>query len=135
MKTADAGANKWRDRFGSSADHYRNGVQSTTKDPTAAAAAAVNIWATKVSSQATRDKFARKLQKVSKADWQAAAVKGADRLSAGADKGAPKYLKAAQTLYPYISTVVGGLPARTGTIDGSIARSTAMIRGMSQYKG
>ena len=70
MKTAQQGAEKWQRKLAAAAPDYRTGVASTSKDPTAAAAAAVGVWEAKVTSQQARDKYVRKLQGVTKADWQ-----------------------------------------------------------------
>ena len=84
--------------------------------------------------QASTQKFVANSQAVSLQAWQNAAVsKGAQRLASGATAAEGKMAGVFNSLFPFISQVVGSLPAR-GTLDQNIARSAAFQRAMANYK-
>ena len=69
MKTASSVGPKWAERAGSSAQSYLQGSENTTKDQAALAIAAKANWAAAVAAAATKDLFAKGLQRSGKQGW------------------------------------------------------------------
>lgn len=82
----------------------------------------------------SQDKWATNVAAVSAQDWKSAAItKGLPRIATGAQAAQGKFQSFMTRLLPYIESGRGSLPAR-GSLDQNIARSTAWIRYMSQFK-
>lgn len=132
MQSPTAVAQKWATAMQGAGTAYTAGVQAVTEAPGQAAAAAAPLWAQ--NTVAAQPKFAANSAAVSLQSWQNSAVqKGAPRLATGATAAQPKFQTAMASVLPYISQVVGSLPAR-GTLDQNIQRSVAFQRGMAAYK-
>lgn len=110
-------AAKWAQRAGAASQDYAAGVQNTTKDPTALAAAAGARYIQGVQESYNSGKWARRLQQVGKAGWQQAVMdKGVANYSTGINAGQQKY---AAAIGPVLAAVeagqrlVAGMPAVT----------------------
>ncbi len=71
MKTASQSSAKWAQNAGASAQAYLEGVNNTTKDQAANAIAAKGNWAAGTAAAATKDLYAKGLQRSGKQGWQA----------------------------------------------------------------
>lgn len=124
-------AEKWAQRTSAASQAYVDGVRRVATAPGAQAAAAKQLYASRV--QESTDKWARKVGAVSLADWQnMAATKGATNLSTGVNAARPKMQAAAQRLLQTVDSVsaqVRSMPK--STLEQRIARSAAMQRGMA----
>lgn len=131
MPTAAEAAAKWATNLPAAQQRYVNGVNAVTVAPGALAARAAPLWA--ANTAAAQTKFARNSAAVSLQSWQqAAATKGAQRLSSGAQAAQPKVEAAFAKLFPAIQSAVQGLPAR-GDLEANIARSAQFARAMAKY--
>lgn len=99
-------AQKWAQRAGAASQDYLQGVQNTTKDPTALAAAAGQRYIQGVQDAYNSGKWARRLQQVGKAGWtQAVLDKGVANYSTGIAAGQAKY---AAAIGPVLAAVEAG---------------------------
>ena len=125
-------AESWKSGLSGASQKYTDGVNAVTSAPGAAAAAQSAVWAS--NTQAAQSKFARKVGAVTLGAWQqAAASKGAGRLSSGAEAGAPKYAAFIQKFQPYIENAKGQLPKR-GTYEQNKARMVAMVDAAHKFQ-
>lgn len=100
--------------------------------PGQAAARQKAAWAQNV--VAAQDKWASRVASVTLQDWQQAFVsKGIPRIASGAQAAQPKFQAFMSNLLPYIQRGVQSLPAR-GNLDQNIARLTAFVRHMANFK-
>lgn len=130
--TADQIASKWASNLSSATQNIQAGVQSVQVAPGQAAARQKTVYVQNV--QAAADKWARNVASVTLSDWQTAMVsKGIPRIASGAQAAQPKFVSFMNQLLPYIQQGQRALPAR-GNLDANIARMTAWVRHMSQFK-
>lgn len=113
----NAVAAKWAQRAGAASQDYAEGVASTTKDPTALAAAQGQRYIQGVQDSYNSGKWARALQRVGKTGWQAAvASKGVANYSTGIQAGQQKYAAAMGPVLQAVASgqaLVAGMPAVT----------------------
>lgn len=135
--TADQIAQKWAANLGAATTQIRQGVQAVTQSPTAAAAAAVQLWQQKMALPATAQKFVKGLNRTSLQDWQNAMInKGLSRISTGAQAAIPKFTKFLNAFLPFennIAQQVRQMPKVT--IDDAVNRAAAQIRGNATFPG
>jgi hypothetical protein len=132
MPSAAEAAAKWATALPAAQQKYVDGVNAVTVAPGALAARAAPLWA--ANTAAAQTKFARNSAAVSLQTWQqAAATKGAQRLSSGAQAAQSKVEAAFAKLFPAIQSAVSSLPPR-GDIEANIARSATFARTMNKYK-
>lgn len=130
--TADQIAQKWSSNLSAATAHIQAGVQAVQVAPGQAAARQKQVYVQNV--QAAADKWARNVASVTLNDWQTAMVnKGIPRIATGAQAAQPKFVNFMNQLLPYIQQGTRTLPAR-GNLDANIARMTAWVRHMSQFK-
>lgn len=129
-------AAKWAQNLGNSTTSITTGVDAVQTAPTASAAAAVGKWQQAMQSQKTRDKFVGGLNRVSLSDWQTAMKnKGIARIGSGAQAAQPKMAAFMSQLLPYVDSLSNDIKKMPKlTLADSIARSTAAITKMSQFK-
>lgn len=121
---------------GASAGQQRfvEGVQNTTKDPTALAIAAQQKMLTNVTTAITSGKYARNLSRVGKAGWQAATVAKAANYSVGIQAGAQKYEQAIGPVLSQIASLqsqVNSMP--NASFQDSINRMIAFSTGLHNW--
>lgn len=92
---------------------YTDGIQGTTVDPTALAAAKQAEYVAGV--QASASYWRSQLLKVGKAGWQAASVAKAANYGVGIQAGLPKYNQAMQTWLPIIQATGAAAKAMPGS--------------------
>jgi hypothetical protein len=114
---------------------YTAGVQGTSKDPNALAAAAVNNYAAGTASAVSSGRYVKGNQAATKAGWIAGCTqKGAQRLASGAQAAQGKVNNVMGRLIPAVQQAVSALPARgpAGTNNG---RAAAFADAMHAMKG
>ena len=131
MPSAAEAAAKWATALPAAQQRYVDGVNSVTVAPGALAARAAPLWA--ANTAAAQSKFAKNSAAVSLQEWQQqTAVKGAQRLSSGAQAAQSKVEQAFSKLFPAIQNAVNSLPQR-GDLEANINRSAAFARAMHKY--
>jgi hypothetical protein len=128
-------AAKWQSKTAASSEAYKAGINNVTVNPAQQAAAAKDLWISRLNEAAQAGRFEAGLAKVTLQSWKAASVdKGAANIAAGARAGAIKVEMAEREIGPQRDAIVASLPAR-GTLDQNIERAAAMARGMAALKG
>lgn len=129
-------ANKWKQRLVASVPQIKAGVMAVTKSPMAAAAQQKAAYVAGVQRAADSGKWEAGLASVTLQQWQdATANKGAARIATGAEQATPKMTTFLQQLLPFTAQVKATVAAMPkGTVEDSIARATAAIRMMSQFR-
>lgn len=131
-QTPEQIAQAWAAGMSNSRQKMQDGINSVTVAPGQAAARQKGAYVAGV--QASQDKWATNVSRVSLSEWQQAMVgKGLDRIAGGATAAQPKVAQFMTKLIPYIAQVKGTLPPRGG-LDANITRMTQFVRGMSQFK-
>lgn len=129
-------AQRWVSGATGAAQRYKEGVDNTTKDPTALAVAQVQKLQTNFLASITSGRWQRALQAVGRAGWQAAVdAKGAANYTTGVQAAAQKYQEKIAPVLAYEATLqqrIAAMPKTT--LADSIARASAWITGMAQYK-
>lgn len=92
MKTAQQVAQKYVDRASAASQDYVTGAEQTTKDQSAAAIGAKEIYKQALTASFTRDAYAKGLQKSGKTGWlNGVRAKGGARYAGGVSASAAKY--------------------------------------------
>lgn len=113
---------------------FVEGVQSTSKDPTALAVAAQGKLVANFNAAVQAGKFARGLSRVGKAGWQAATVAKASNYATGIQAGASKYEQAIGPVLSQIATLQSQINAMpNNTIEDSAARARAFMIGLHNW--
>lgn len=129
--TPDQIAQKWATNAAAATTSMQAGVQAVRQAPGQLAAAQQAAYLANV--QASANKWAANVSKVSLTDWQTAMIqKGIPRVATGVQAAQPAFSQFMTKLVPYINSGLGALPAR-GTIDQNINRAVAWMRYMSQF--
>jgi hypothetical protein len=136
--TTDAGAvyTKWSQRTSAAQTDYVNGVEQTTKDPTALAINNQQRLLTNFQNAVNSGKWANKLRAVGKTGWQQAVVAKANNFSNGVAAAQTKFVGAFGPLLNYENSLqqqVDAMPDVTDTDREN--RMLAWVRGMRQYAG
>lgn len=133
MTAAQLGA-KWRANFAASTEKYKQGVQTTDKDPIQLAIAAAPRWFQGVQEAHADGRYEKGLSKSNKQLWQQACVeKGANAMAAAAKLGEQNVVKAEQEIGPQRDAIRASLPPR-GTLEQNKQRCLQMIDGMAALK-
>lgn len=128
---ADVAA-RWAQNLSGATSKIQAGVEAVTVAPGQAAARQKGAYVQGVT--ASQDKWATNVAAVSAQSWKDSTInKGLPRIASGAQAAQGKFANFMVKLLPYIDSGVQSLPAR-GSLDANIARSTAWIRYMSQFK-
>lgn len=118
---------RWTQSASGAQTRFTEGVQSTTKDPTALAVAAQAKLTAGFNDAVNSGRWARNLQAVGGAGWKAATVAKANNYSTGISAGTPKFQAAMQTWLPIIQSAaqqVQSMP--NNSFSDALARSNAM---------
>jgi hypothetical protein len=124
---------KWGRRLSAAGPDITAGIQRTTKDPGALAAAQKALWTAKLADPNVQNAWATNVSKVGAANWKAAMTnKGIPRLAQGitaaqANKGA----RITSLLSAVDAAVADANALPRGTIDQNIARANAFARSMA----
>lgn len=114
-------------------EDIRIGVNSVTVSPMTKAASQADKWLNNL--QRSKGKWQERMKAVTLDDWKTAMLdKGVNRIADGLDAAAPKVEAFASKLLPFqdnLKATVDKMP--DVTLEDSIARATAWIRGMSKF--
>lgn len=128
-------AEKWQRNLAAAGQDITNGVNNVTTNPAEQAILAkdkmINNWLDSVNN----GKWERGLQNTTLQGWKDAMInKGVQRIQAGAQAGMPKYLQYVNDVRPFMDSLQAQVQAMPSlTIEDSVNRAAAWIRGMSQY--
>lgn len=132
---ATTAASRWSQGAGAAQQKYVDGVQQTTKDPTALAAAASQKMLNGVTAAVTSGYWARRLADVGASGWKAAVTAKAANYGVGVNAAQSKYQKGYQDFWNYATPLLGSIQSMPkATLADSIARATAWIQGAAQYQ-
>jgi len=117
-------------------DDMRAGVQRVTEAPGKKAAAQKEKMRAKLMEALDSGKWDRRVASVSLEDWKADMLeKGVGRVSAGLDRAAGKVEQFAEQLIAHENSLMSEIERMPSlTLEDSIARATAWIRGMSKFE-
>jgi len=134
--TPEEFADKHARRLKGAIEDIRTGVMKVTEAPTAKAAAKEQKMIQNLQQAVQSGKWGSRLRAVTLEQWQAQIInKGLGRVASGVDEAKDKVTKFASQLLPYeadLKSKVDKMPDLT--IEDSIARATAWIRGMSKFE-
>jgi len=135
--TPDQYQEKHARRLKAAVPDIQAGIQRVTESPTAAAAAAQAKMLERLTNAVTSGKWAGRLRAVSTEQWKNAALtKGVPRIASGIDGAADKVKSMAAKLLPFENSLLGEIERMPdATIEDSISRATAWMRGMAKYTG
>lgn len=135
--TPEQFAAKWASRLGASTQDIQNGINRITVSPTEQAANKQAKMLANLTASVNSGKWARGLRSVSLDAWRKATIeKGLPRIQQGATAAQPKMVEFANKLLPYQQALVDKINAMPDiSLQDSIARMTAYINGMAQFKG
>ncbi len=123
-------------RLKASTEEIRAGVAAVTEAPSAAAVAKQEKMKQNLIAAIDDGTWAARLGAYSLSDWKGDMInKGVARIGPGIDAASAKVQKFAGALLPHVyglSDQIKTMPDMT--IDDSVARAEAMIRGMAEFK-
>lgn len=134
-KTLDQVVTKWATNAGGASQAWLDGINSTTVDPTALAAANSASYLAGVQAAVSTGLWQRKLAAAGKAKWQAKSNQKSGNFIAGVDAGKDDYQQSMTTWLPIIQqtgATAKGMPGNT--IDQRIARSAYVQRTLYNRK-
>lgn len=116
-----------------SIEDIRIGVNNVTESPMAKAAGQADKWLNEL--QKSKSKWVSKMNAVSTEDWKRSMLdKGINRIADGLDASAGKVVAFAEKLLPFQDNLKSSVDKMPDvTLEDSIARATAWIRGMSKF--
>lgn len=133
--TPQQAAEKWARRLSQATPDIQRGVENTTINPMERAAAAQDRMVSRWNESITNGKYKAGLARVSLPDWKQAMIqKGMPRIQAGVTQAQPKMQAFMEQMLPYqdrLSATIDAMP--NVTIEDSIARMTAQVRGMVAF--
>lgn len=132
----DAGtaAQRWQQSAGTAQGRYTEGVQNTSKDPTALAVAQVGKLQQNFLQAVSSGRWSRNLQRVGKSGWQQATVNKAANYGTGINASVEKF----QTAIAPVLAVEAQLQSQINqmpktTLADSIARMSAWATGLHNW--
>lgn len=126
---------RWAQAAGQGQQRYTEGIQNTTKDPTALAVAQSGKLVANFQQSVTSGRWARNLAKAGKAGWQAASLAKAGNYGTGIAAGRGKFEAAMQTWLPIINQAAAQVQSMpSATIEDSAARSRAFMVALHNAK-
>lgn len=132
-KSLEQVVSKWAANAGAAQTAYTDGIQNTTVDPTALAAA--NQAGYLAGVQSSVNLWRSNLLKVGKSGWQSASVAKAGNYGTGISAGKDKFQSGMQTWLPIIQQVGAAAKAMPGqTVDQRIARSAYVAKTLYNRK-
>ena len=127
-------ADKWSINLANSVDRITNHVKAVTEAPGVKAAAAQAKLLARIQAAINSGKWAKAVSSVSVDDWKKAMIdKGVPRIAPGAAAASDKMESFASKLFDYENKLLADVNKMpTATIDQSIAKMTAWVRGMTK---
>ncbi len=133
--TAQQLAEKWNQRIKAGTDAITQGVNAVTKSPTVSAAEKENKFRANLLAAIDSGKWKRGLLKVTVDEWKKSMIeRGISRIPAGADGALDDMSAFFAELIPFqdsLSATIAKMP--DVTLEDSIARMTAQVRGMAKF--
>jgi hypothetical protein len=127
-------ATLWAQRFGGSAEKYKQGIAKVQGNPAQKAIAAQDRLLSNFTESVTSGRWANGLSKVTEAGWKAAATeKGAPALATAARVAQEKVARAEAVMGPIRDGIVSSLPARGG-IEENLERARQMAMKMHEAR-
>ena len=132
--TSEQYAERWGSGLKGAVERIRSGVEAVVEAPGKKAAAKADKWHASISSQATKSKWSRRISEVPLEEWQRAMIqKGVNRIATGVDEAKPKMVVYGEKLIAHQNGLLQQLDTMPDlTLEDSIARATAWIRGMAK---
>jgi len=134
--TPEEFAEKHARRLKASVEDIRTGVERVTESPTAKAATKQTKMLQNLQASVQSGKWAARLNSVSLDEWKSKTInKGLGRIAAGVDEAHDKTVKFGAQLLSFesnLKTSIDKMPDLT--IEDSISRATAWIRGMTKFE-
>ena len=135
MLDAGTAAQRWQSAASTAQTRYTEGVQSTSKDPTALAAAQAGKMLAGVQQAVSSGRWQRRLAETGKAGWQSATLAKANNYSTGISAGLAKYQQGYGAFAAYMSPYQSQIQSMPkNSLADSIARATAWIQQAAAYK-
>lgn len=135
MLTPQEAAEKWAARASAASADYQRGVETTDKDPTSLATANGARYIAGVQEAYSSGRWARRLQQVGKAGWQAAVLsKGVQNYATGVAASKDKFATAIGPVLAAVKqgqSLVASMPSATP--QQRDARMLAFINHMRQF--
>lgn len=132
---AATAASRWQTGAGGAQQRFVEGVQSTSKDPTALAAAQAQKMLNGVTQAVTSGYWQQRLADVGKTGWQQATVAKAANYGVGVQAAGSKYQQGYQQFWNYMTPYLNQvLSMPKNTLADSIARATAYIQASAGYR-
>lgn len=136
ITTAANAANRWASGMAGAAEKIKAGVNAVTEAPTAKAARRSDAYLAGVQRALASGKYQASLERVTLQEWQKAMNdKGVMRVASGAAEAKGKFQSFMSEFLPYVENAVRELESMPrGDLEQNIARATAMMRKLSQFK-
>jgi hypothetical protein len=135
MLDSATAAQRWQQSASGAQTRYTEGVQATSVDPTALAAAQASKMLQGVQQAITSGRWQRRLAEVGAAGWKSATLAKANNSSTGIAASGSKYQQGygqfAAYMQPY-QNQINSMPKNS--LADSIARATAWIQNAANYK-
>ena len=133
---ADQFVEKHARRLKGALEDMRAGVSRVTEAPGVKAAAKAEKMRANLMAALDSGKWQRRVSAVSAEEWKAAMLnKGVNRVAAGVDASHDKVRAFAEQLLSHQASLMGQIESMPDlTLEDSIARATAWIRGMSKFE-
>ena len=134
MKTAQQAQANWTGAAGRAGTAWTEGIQSSTKDQAALAAAAQPRWLQGVQDAAANNRFANGVTRRGTSYWKSQASAKAGNYVTGYSAGGANFGSAIGKILSAEANIVSSLPAR-GDINANLVRASQFALAMHQYKG
>lgn len=123
-------------RLTAAVEDVRKGIARVTESPTEKAASKQDKMLANLTQAVQDGKWARGLRRVSLEQWKAQATNvGVNRIASGINAAKDKVISFAEQLLPHIDKVQSQVKTMPDiTLEDSIARMTAWVRGMAEFK-
>lgn len=126
---------RWSGAAAGAQQKYVEGVQTTTKDPVAAAIRAEGALVANFTASVTSGRWRQRLSAKGKQGWVDAVVAKANNYSTGIQAGTTNYERAMTTWLPIIQQAAAQVQTMpSGTLANSIARMTAFSTALYNRK-
>ena len=134
MKTAAQALARWQAAGATAATNWNQGIQSTTKDQAALAAAAQPLWLAGVQAAAAANRFANGVTRRGTSYWKSQSEAKAGNYTTGYSAGGQNFSAAITKIIAAEAQLVSALPPR-GDINANLQRANQMALGLHQQKG
>lgn len=134
MKTAAQAAQNWQAAAPRAATAWNEGIQSTTKDQAALAAAAQPLWLAGVQDAYANNRFASGVTRRGTAYWKQQSQAKSANYQTGYSAGVNNYSAAAQKILAAEAQIVSSLPPR-GDINQNLQRVQQLDMALHSLKG